>query len=202
MKAKLAVEKLLPAYFALVMATGIVSIATHKLGMERVSIGLFCVNLAAYVVLWGMTVARLALHPAKIVADLADHARGPGFFTLVAGTCVLGVQTALLRQEVEWARALWFLGIALWVIVTYGFFSAVTMKSVKPSLAEGFNPTWLIAVVATQSIAVLGCLLPAATDSPERVLAFSAAIHMAGFMLYLPLITLLLYRWMFLELTH
>ncbi len=201
MKFRAAVERLLPAYFALVMATGIVSIAAHNLGMERLSIGLYWVNLAAYVVLWGMTIARLVLHPAKMIADLANHARGPGFFTVVAGTCVLGVQTAVLRQEFEWARALWYLGIALWVIVTYGFFSAATMKSVKPSLAEGLNPTWLIAVVATQSIAVLGCLLPAATSSPEQVLAFSTGMHMAGFMLYLPLITLLLYRWMFLELS-
>lgn len=40
-----------PGYFALVMATGIVSIAAHFQGMNRIALGLFALNLVAYVVL-------------------------------------------------------------------------------------------------------------------------------------------------------
>ena len=44
-----------PAYFALVMATGIVSIAAKLLGIPYVPMALLFVNLAAYVALWALT---------------------------------------------------------------------------------------------------------------------------------------------------
>ncbi|HEX6943322.1 MAG TPA: tellurite resistance/C4-dicarboxylate transporter family protein [Gemmatimonadaceae bacterium] len=195
------VESLSPGYFALVMATGIVSLATHFLDLEAAAAVLFWINVVAYGVLCLLTLARLTLHRRRITADLSDHARGPGFFTLPAGTCVLGAQFVVLRGQPHVATILWFTGIALWAVVTYGFFAAVTMKAEKPPLSEGLNGTWLVAVVAMQSIAVLGCLVAPSLSSPSRVLFVAAAMHMGGFMLYLPLITLLLYRWMFFEFT-
>jgi len=183
------------------MATGIVSLAAHFLGMEPVAIGLFWINVVAYAVLWSLTLARLVLHPKKLAADLADHARGPGFFTLVAGTSVLGAQFAILLRELGVAVALWFVGIGLWTLVTYAFFAAVTTKEGKPTLAEGLNGSWLVSVVATQSIAMLGCLVAPWFAAPEVPLFVAVAMHLAGFMLYLPLISLLLYRWLFFEIT-
>jgi tellurite resistance protein TehA-like permease len=196
-----AVETLPPGYFSLVMATGIVSLAAHFLGMEPVSVALFWINVVAYGVLWLLTLTRLVIHPRRIVADLSDHARGPGFFTIPAGTCVLGSQFAIVRAQPNVAAALWCAGIVLWALVTYGFFAAVTIKEKKPGLVEGLNGTWLIAVVAMQSIAVLGSLVAPSFAAPERVMFVSVAMHMSGFMLYLPLIALLLYRWTFFELT-
>jgi tellurite resistance protein TehA-like permease len=196
-----AVESLFPGYFALVMATGIVSLAAHFLELEPVATSLFWINMAAYAVLCGLTLARLALHPRRMAADLGDHARGPGFFTLVAGTCVVGVQFAILGEELGVAKGLWFVGIGAWLFVTYGFFAAVTTKTGKPSLQDGLNGSWLVAVVATQSIAVLGSLVASTFASPEGPLFLAVAMHLAGLMLYLPLIALLLYRWLFLEVT-
>lgn len=196
-----AVENLFPGYFALVMATGIVSLAAHFLELEPIATGLFWINVAAYAVLGTMTIARLFLYPRKLAADLADHARGAGFFTLPAGTCVFGAQFAILQHEFSMATALWFAGIGLWTIVTYAFFAAVTTKEKKPTLAEGLNGSWLVAVVATQAIAVLGCLVAPSFSAPQLPLFISAAMHLAGFMLYIPLISLLLYRWIFIELT-
>ena len=196
-----ATEGLPPGYFALVMATGIVSLATHFLGLEPVSVALFWINVPAYAVLVLLLLARLALHPRRVAADLADHARGPGFFTLPAGTCVLGAQFAILREDPSTAAGLCIAGLASWALVTYGFFAAVTIKADKPGLSEGLNGTWLVSVVAMQSIAVLGCLVAHSFASPGRVLLVSAAMHMGGFMLYLPLIALLLYRWTFVAFT-
>ena len=42
-----------PAYFAMVMATGIVSIACHLLGMPVVALALFWLNIVFYVVALG-----------------------------------------------------------------------------------------------------------------------------------------------------
>src|SRR6185437_8721881 len=48
-----------PSYFALVMATGIVSIGAHLLHVPVVDVVLFAVNIGAYVVLWILTGLRL-----------------------------------------------------------------------------------------------------------------------------------------------
>jgi tellurite resistance protein TehA-like permease len=85
-----AARDLFPGYFAMVMATGAASVAAHLLGMRAVAALLLAVNVAAFATLWSLTLIRMALFFPRIVADLKDHARGQGFFTVVAGTCVFG----------------------------------------------------------------------------------------------------------------
>src|SRR4051794_8178156 len=88
-----------PAYFAMVMATGIVSIAALVMDMKPVALALFWANVGIYLVLWMLYLARLVLHADRFLADLKDHNRGVGFFTMVAGTCVLGNQFVLIRGD-------------------------------------------------------------------------------------------------------
>src|SRR5512138_2549675 len=86
------VRDLFPAYFALVMATGIVSIACHLLGMDFLAFPLFYLNQFFYIVLWLLTLARIFRYPARVIDDLSNHRVGTGYLTLVAGTNVLGSQ--------------------------------------------------------------------------------------------------------------
>lgn len=74
----------------MVMATGIVSLAAHLLGLPRIAQALFHLNIAAYAALWFITVLRVFRYPRRFFGDMIDHLRGPGFFTTVAGTSVLG----------------------------------------------------------------------------------------------------------------
>src|SRR6185503_13926865 len=85
-----AAADLFPGYFALVMATGIISIACFLLGMKTISLVLLVINVVAYVVLCVLLVVRLLFFFSRVKADIQNHVRGPGFFTVVAGTCVLG----------------------------------------------------------------------------------------------------------------
>ena len=91
-----AAETLFPGYFALVMATAAVSIASFLLGHALIARLLLGLNWIFYVALWALTLIRIACFPARVLDDLFDHQRAPGFFTLVAGTCVLATQTALI----------------------------------------------------------------------------------------------------------
>ena len=197
-----AAAELFPGYFALVMATGIISIAAHLLEMRAIAIGLLAVNIAAYVWLWLLLVTRLFLFFPRIKADITDHVRGPGFFTVVAGTCVLGSQFVIVLGRYRIASVLWVLGLLLWLIVMYTFFTSVTVRENKPSIAAGLNGAWLIAVVSTQSISVLGTLLASRYDGyRDRLLFFTLCMFLVGCMLYLLLITLIFYRFTFVELT-
>ena len=192
------IRDLYPGYFALVMATGIVSIATYLLEMTPVAWFLFWFNVVAYVVLWLLTLIRLVRYSSQLIADLTSHTRGPGFFTLVAGTCVLGSQFVILTGDTTIAMLLWFLGILLWLIIMYTFFTAVTVRAEKPPLESGLNGAWLIAIVATQSISVLGTLVaPRFTTWQEVILFLALALYLLGGMLYIIIISLIFYRFTF-----
>ncbi|WP_442901643.1 tellurite resistance/C4-dicarboxylate transporter family protein [Geobacillus sp. BK01] len=192
---------LFPGYFALVMATGALSIATFLLDMHVISKGLLYFNMAAYTVLWGLTLYRLLFFTPRLVKDLTSHTLGPGFFTLVAGTCVFGSQLITVAHRYEPAFYLWCLAIFLWLMIMYTFFTAVTVRKNKPTLSEGINGAWLIAAVATQSISVLGTLLSPHVESGRDIVLFVAlCAYLLGCMLYLNIITLIFYRFTFVEL--
>lgn len=199
-----AAANLFPAYFALVMATGIVSIAAHLLGLVPIAWTLLAINGVAYAALWLLTLLRLVYFFPRLLADLSSHARGPGFFTLVAGTCVLGSQLIIVAGYYPVALWLWLLGLLLWLLVMYAFFTAVTVREENPGLERGLNGAWLIAIVATQSVSILGTLLvsqPLFVGRREILLFFTLSMYLIGCMLYLLIITLIFYRITFVALT-
>ncbi len=197
-----AAANLFPGYFALVMATGIISIAGFQLSLKPVAWVLLVINLIAYAILWLLLLIRLLRFFPRVKADIMDHARGPGFFTVVAGTCVLGSELVIVLGQYRAAAILWIIGILLWVLIMYTFLTAVTVQEEKPPLETGISGTWLLATVATQSISVLGTLLADYFKAyRESLLFFTLCMFLLGCMLYLLLITLIFYRFTFVKLT-
>ena len=192
-------EGLSPAYFGMVMATGIVSLAAHMLSMPRIAQALFQLNVVAYAVLWILTLLRMARHPRRLFGDMVDHLRGPGFFTTVAATSVLGSQCVLLADSFRAGMAFWGVAVALWVALTYTIFAGLTIKERKPALDEGLSGAWLLAVVATQSIAVLSALLAARIGQPYKLEMnfFALSMWLWGGMLYIWMMSLIFYRYTF-----
>jgi len=193
---------LFPGYFALVMATGIISIACYLLEMNSLALVLLAINVVAYVVLWSLLLLRLIFFFSRVKADINDHVRGPGFFTTVAGTSVLGSELLIVIGAQRPALVLWFIALLLWAIIMYTFFAAMTVRQNKPSIESGLNGGWLLAVVATQSISVLGTLLVSGLiEYQEPILFFTLCMFLLGCMLYLLLITLIFYRFTFVNVT-
>ena len=192
-------KKLSPAYFGLVMATGIVSIAALDFHLPALAVALFALNGVAYAVLLVLSVLRAARHWPEFLADLTDHGRAPGFFTTVAASCILGVQFRLIANNVPVAIAFLAIGLVLWFTVTYSVFTALILKPEKPPLQGGITGSWLLAVVATQSVAVLAALIAREWPQPYRLeLNFSAlSMWLWGGMLYIWIISLIFYRYIF-----
>jgi len=186
----------------MVMATGIVSISCRLMNMRFLAMVLFAANIGFYLALWALLILRIARHRDRIVADLFHHGRSVGFFTIVAATCVLGSQFRLIAEAWRIAAALWIFGILLWAGLTYTIFTILTVKQVKPALAEGINGGWLVAVVAAQSVCVLGAQLAGgfAARRPE-ILLFCLAVWLGGGMLYIWIIALIFYRYTFFTLS-
>jgi tellurite resistance protein TehA-like permease len=182
------------------MATAAVSIASFLLGHVLIARLLVGLNWIFYPALWGLTLIRLLRFPRSALEDLFDHQRAPGFFTLVAGTCVLATQTALVAGGTAIAAGLWWLGLGLWFVIMYAFFTAVTVRQRKPTLARGINGAWLIAAVATQSIVVSRGAVDGLTAPSAPIQLLCVAMFMIGSMLYLAIIPLIFYRLTFVRL--
>lgn len=181
------------------MATGIVSLAAHEIGLAAVAWALFGIAGTAYLVLWVLTVLRILRHRDRFLADMTDHLRGPGFFTVVAASSILGSEFVILTQNIVAGFVLWVVAVTLWLVLTYTIFTAFTIKEEKPPLDRGISGAWLLAVVATQSIAVLSSLLAARIGQPYRLdLNFLAlSMWLWGGMLYIWMMSLIFYRYTF-----
>lgn len=191
-----ALAEMSPAYFGMVMATGVVSLAAHLLAVEIVADALFGLNVVVYGVLWVLTVMRAIRYPQRFFGDMTHHLRAPGFFTTVAATSILGTQYLQLTDNQHMAIALWAAAIVLWVGLTYTIFTALIIKTNKPSLDHGINGSWLLSVVAAQSIAVLSAMLAARMAAPYKAEMnfFAFAMWLWGGMLYIWMISLIFYR--------
>ena len=186
------------AYFALVMATGIVSIAAFNFSFFHIAHLLFYFNIAAYLFLVILYLARIILYPTLFMADAGDHAKSPGLLTFVAGTCVLGSQFVIIAENYPIATTLFYIGAASWLFLIYMVFTVFTVKKVKPPINEAISGVWLLIIVSTQSVSVLAAqlsgYLPFAT---EVLLFFSLIMFLCGCMFYIIIITLIVYRMSF-----
>lgn len=177
-----ALRDLDPSYFALVMATGIVSRAMKLDGAAVLSDTLLGIGLAVFVVMSGAYGLRIALYRREFVADARDPRRAFGFFTFGAAAGVLAVPLAA-SGDVAVPALLLALALAGWLLPSY----VVPMlvggeEELRPPIA-GANGTWFVWVVGAQSVAV------AATAFSPRVPGALAALGICcwviGVVLYL-----------------
>ncbi|GAA3811241.1 MAG TPA: tellurite resistance/C4-dicarboxylate transporter family protein [Nocardioides sp.] len=179
-----AVEGLTPGYFALVMATGILSVGMHLERFDILSAVLLGVCCSAFVVLLALTGWRLVAYRSAVVEDFTDPRRGFGFFTFVAGTNVLGVRLGIAGFHEATAVLLVLAGVA-WLALGYVVpWTAVLGRQERPVLATA-NGTWFIWVVASQSVAVAAATIEPVFDPVRRELAVLAIMSWSvGVFLY------------------
>ena len=141
----LILDALPPASGAVVMGTGIVSIAVALDGRETLSRVLLALDAAAWVILAILLPARAARDRARFRRDL----RTPAAFTAVAGTAVLGTRLTLLGWN--WVASI-LLVIAL--LAWLGLVGAVLRHWTTPTVGASF-----ILTVGTESLALLAAAL-------------------------------------------
>ena len=108
--------------FAFVMATGVVSV-----GMKLTDLGAWTTWLSYF--LWACAIGgwlflalslilRAVLHWDDLDRDFGNAATGFGYFTLPAGTLVVGIRFAAQNLWV-WATVIWVLGAVIWLFFAY-----------------------------------------------------------------------------------
>lgn len=192
------IETLYPGYFALVMATGIISNALRLEGYRWLSDLMFAGNVLAYPWLLALTALRALRHPRAIWADLTNPRLVFAFFTIVAATDVLGIGIHL-RGAATLALWFWLAALATWFVLIYFSFGVLTFLNT----AQGANVVhggWLIAIVGTESLVILGTFIaPETGEFAPSVFVLIQMLWGVGLGLYAIFITLFAYRIFFFE---
>lgn len=189
------------ANFAMVMSTGIVSVALHLLGIQSGAWLLFIINIGMFALLCVLYPLRLFIYPKEFADDFMNHGKGPGFLTIVAGTCILGNQYALLAGEISFATMLFWGGVACWIVILWGVFYFIFSRNPKPPIEGGINGAWLVATVSTQAIVILGSILLDKSSWDQGIALFTlTTLFLLGLMLYIIVITMIFYRFAYKDL--
>jgi len=185
-----------PGAFAFVMGTGIVSQDLALFGFRDLSLSLLGLACAGYLWFLLLFLWRVRGFRAAVQADLAAPGRSFTFFTFVAGSEVLASGFAGIGAWVL-ATVLAFVGLAAWFCLNVAVPIGITLRprAISPRAADG---SWLLWVVATQSLAVaMAALAPAAGRLGGGLLAFGVWLWGLGVVLYLCLIALIVARLLF-----
>ncbi|MEO6907440.1 MAG: tellurite resistance/C4-dicarboxylate transporter family protein [Abditibacteriaceae bacterium] len=196
------IASLSPAYFAMVMATGIVSIAAELFSLPWFAMLLFYINITAYIVLCVLYGIRFFKYHQWFLLDFTDPSKCPAYLTFVAGTCILGTQFILLAGKPIVSMYLFFIALVAWVFLIYAFFTLVAIKQNKPTIDKSISGLWMLTIVSTQALSILGTqLCQMLPFGVEKTLFFSLFMFFCGCMFYIILITLTIYRVAFFEMT-
>ena len=188
-----------PGNFALVMATGILSLGFRTLGVATLGDVLAVLAVLAWIVLLGMSLLRLLWYPAAVRVDLLNPRMVFAYFTLVAATSIVGL---LLHQAGQHtlAMACWAMAFTAWCLLLYLAFSVLTFLT-HESNVNIVHGGWLIAIVGTQSLVLLGARI--APDLGPYAVAMMVEVYMLwglGLAFYGIFVTLFCYRIFFLAL--
>jgi tellurite resistance protein TehA-like permease len=186
-----------PVYFAMVMATGIVSIAFEAMAFSYIAKTLFLLNLVFYSILCTILAARLLLFRSNVMADLRNLPRAWLFLTFVVGTNTIGAQLVIFQHATGLASLLWLIALISWIICIYFILSDLILMR-KKTVRKMVKGATLLIIVSTVSIAMLGLRLLDATAIYAAYAYFAAWIFWAsGFALYLLIVPLIIYRLFF-----
>lgn len=174
-----------PGYFALVMATGIMSVGMDNQEVAWLSWILLALAVICWTVLVVLTVIRLIRFRSTMLEQLRDPSIAFGYFTFVAGTDVVGAALAS-RGYTGLAFTLLLVGGVAWLFLGYVVpWSAVLGRARNGPILKHANGTWFIWVVASQSVAVLAAALEPDMQYLQRELAILAVLSWAvGVFLY------------------
>jgi tellurite resistance protein TehA-like permease len=196
-----AVESLSPGYFPFLMATSIISTGAFLLGPSWLSRVLLVIASAGFVVLSVAVVIQLAFFRPSAAAGFHDPGRVFGFFAIPAGMDVLGIRLAAAGHPLATA-ILAGVSAALWLVLTYGVPASLLVARSHDSVVGDVNGTWLLWMVATESLSVAASTLIPAWPSQSGLLApVAVGLWSVGLVLYLLLVSLIMLHWLTVPMT-
>lgn len=176
-----ALRSMSPGYFAMAMASGIVSIGLALDGITLLSRLLLVVTAVSFIALSVLTVWRLVAHRAEFVEDFTHPLRGFGFYSFVAAADVLAVR--ITPEHPSLAMGLLVVAAGAWLVRGYAVPWTTHLGRGEHPIVAAANGTWFMWAVAGQTISVAASTLALARGG--SVLPMVAVVGWAlGLFLY------------------
>lgn len=186
-------KNLYPGYFAMTMATGIISIALKQKEYSTLSEILFIYALFIWCIMTILYTWRLLKFPHAVFENLMNPKTTFIFFTFVAATDICGI--LLFQHGFELiALIAWFIAFIYWSILMYFGFASLCFAH-EDREVNVVHGGWLILIVGTQSLVLLGAKV--APTMGEYASYMMMEIHMLwalGMIFYAIFVTLFCYR--------
>jgi tellurite resistance protein TehA-like permease len=178
------------------MATGIISTGALLLGPSWLSLALLVIASIGFMVLVAALVIWLTRYRSRVVAEIRAPDRVFGFFAISASCDLLGTRFAAAGHPAVTA-VLACVAAVVWFALTYGVPASLLLARQRDSVLGGIDGTWLLWVVATQSLSTdAAAILPAWPSQSELLATAAVALWSVGLVLYLLLIALIWLRWL------
>ena len=191
------IKNFYPGSFALVMSTGILSIASRLFQLELISKILFLLNNCFFIVLLIVFFIHLTAYFPSFKQQLSTPSKAPGFLTIVAGSCILANEY-VLQEQYKAATFLWVFSILCWLVLVYSFVALSVLKRVKAPLEKALDGSWLLLVVSTQAIVITGAFIAEHLAIPTNVTSFILFCGwLLGVFLYFVIATIIFFRLVF-----
>jgi len=189
---------LYPGYFAMTMATGIISVALRLQDFVVASDVFFIITLLTWCVMTFLYSWRLLKFPKTVWENLINPRTTFIFFTFVAATNISGM---LLYQHgyLIFALVCWVVAFIYWSALMYFGFASLCFAH-EDREVNVVHGGWLILIVGTQSLVLLGTKI--AAELGEYAAYMMVEIHMLwalGMIFYAIFVTLFCYRIFFLN---
>lgn len=178
-----------PDVFAVVMATGIVSIAGKDHAYPRISVPLAVLAVVAFVLLSVGLAVRVIVRPRSALGQVGDPDVALALFTSVAACGVLGVR---LNDHPAIVWLLGALALAAWLVLAPLAVRDVCSRQ-RAELRDHAHGAWLLPSVATAGLAVTAADL-AVHSGATALLAAACAAWLLGLLLYVAVTWLIAWR--------
>lgn len=187
-----------PVYFALPMSTGIITIASYSLGYEQIAQALLVLNTVELVIFSLLFLARIVFFFPGFLERLSSLDKGGSFLAIVAAFSVVGTANMMTKEHSLLASVNWYVALFSWFFILYTFIFAITIRKAKPPFTTSINGSWLLIIVASQSVSILGNTIIEHLGIPVRIgLLITTLMYLLGLMFYLIIIGIIFYRMVF-----
>ena len=180
-------------WFAMVMATGIVSVAAYQAGRPFLSATLLAIAAAGFAVVMALVTARAFTNGAGLVGELADFGLAFTAFAFVAACDVLGDRLNVAGAAVT-ASAFAAAALISWLALVAVLLGRLATAATRPA-ARDINGTWYLAAVGTQSLAIAATFLRTSGLLPGRIFLWAGIVlWLTGTALYIAISALVAFR--------
>lgn len=177
--------------FAVVMATGIVSVAAFNDGYPLISYTLIGIAVVVFVALVVLVALRLSHHRQVLAGSLHDPSQVFGFYTFVAACDVLDAR--LDRSPFSLVLGLGCAALLAWVLLVPVLWRAMRAQPVC-ALRGQARGSWLLAVVGTQSLVITAVELAMRAAPARPLLGVALAWWVLGVAGYIAITALIVWR--------